>query len=108
MGNKFTRKLKFGSSSSEKGTEGGAAVKGTADAEPNAKAPSSSVDKKEPVAPVNDSEVKDQNATVTDTEDVKVTVNKEPGPDIPKINVTEEEDAEEVDIVSACWVIFHN
>ena len=108
MGNKFTRKLKFGSSSSEKGTEGSAAVKGTADAEPNAKAPSSSVDKKEPVAPVNDSEAKDRNATVTDSEDVKVTVNKEPGPDIPKINVTEDEDAEEIDIVSARWVIFHN
>ena len=94
MGNKFTRKLKFGPSNTDKGPEGDAGNKGATDAEPNAKTPSCSVDKKEVVSEV---EAKGQTAAITDTEDVKVTVPKEPKPDIPKINVEDESNEEVID-----------
>ena len=99
MGNKFTRKFKFGSSpdKDDKGTEGDDAKKGTVEAEPNAKAPDSSVDKTGDKTGSGDgTEVKVETVGGTaDTDDVKVTVAKE----IPKINIQDEgEGNDEVDI----------
>lgn len=98
MGNKFTRKLKFGSSADkdDKGAEGDASKKENAEAEPNAKAPSTNVDKKHDKKETGiKTEAKGGiDGETADTEDVKVTVPKEGGADIPKINIQDEEDDE--------------
>ena len=104
MGNKFTRKFKFGSSpdKDEKGAEGDTAKQGAVEAEPNAKVPDSSVDKTvDKTGAGGESEVKVETIGGTaDTDDVKVTVAKEGGAEIPKINIQDEGEVEaEVDII---------
>ena len=108
MGNKFTRKFKFGSNTDkdEKGAEGDTAKQGAVEAEPNAKVPDSSVDKTvdktvAKTGAVGESEVKVETIGGTaDTDDVKVTVAKEGGAEIPKINIQDEGEVEaEVDIM---------
>ena len=104
MGNKFTRKFKFGSSpdKGEKELEGDTAKQGAVEAEPNAKVADSSVDKTvDKTGSGGESEVKVETIGGTaDTDDVKVTVAKEGGTEIPKINIQDEAEVDaEVDII---------
>ena len=112
MGNRFTRKLKFGSTpdKDEKGAgaEGETPKKGAAEAEANAKViTDSSLDKRtdKTGSGGGESEVKVETIGGTtggaaDTDDVKVTVAKEGGAEIPKINIQDEGEVEnEVDMI---------